>query len=148
MPRTYTNLLFHIVFSTKNRFPFINAESKERLYEYIGGTIRGLRGICLEIGGVEDHIHMIVRLKPNLDVSEFLQKLKPNVTNWAKEIIHPKFEWQDGFGAFTIGESQIPSVRRYIRNQEEHHRKRTFEAEFKGLLRKAGIEFDEKYLWT
>lgn len=113
----------------------------------MGGTIRGLKAICLEIGGVADHVHMIVKLKPTMDVSEFLQKLKPNVTNWAKPIIHPKFEWQNGFGAFTIGESQISGVRSYIRNQEEHHKKETFEDEFKGMLRKAGIAFDEKYLW-
>ncbi len=147
MPRTYTNLLFHIVFSTKERFPFITNEYRRRLYEYIGGTIRGLGGICIEIGGVADHIHMIVRLRPNYDVSKFLQDLKPSVTRWARDNIHPKFEWQDGFGAFTIGESQVPGVRRYIQNQEEHHRKKLFDEEFKDLLEQAGIEFDERFLW-
>ncbi len=147
MPHTYTNFLYHIVFSTKERYPFIAKESKSRLYDYIGGTIRGIGGICLEIGGIEDHIHLLVKLKPTLGVPKFLQELKPNVTNWAKREIHPKFEWQNGYGGFTIGESQIEIVRRYIQNQEEHHKKISFEEEFKDLLRKAGIEFDEKYLW-
>lgn len=147
MPHTYTNLLFHIVFSTKDRIPFIKSDLEERLYEYIGGTIRGLGAICLEIGGVEDHIHILVKLKPTLNISKFLEKLKPSVTKWARSIIHPKFEWQDGYGAFSIGESQIPAVRKYIRNQKEHHKKQSFEDEFKSMLTQAGIEFDEKYLW-
>lgn len=147
MPHTYTNLLFHIVFSTKDRFPFIKPEFEERLYEYIGGTIRGLGGICLEIGGVDDHVHILVKLKPTLNVSRFLEKLKPSVTKWARSIIHPKFEWQDGYGAFSIGESQILSVGKYIQNQKEHHKKQSFDDEFKGMLRQAGIEFDERYLW-
>lgn len=94
MPHTYTNFLFHIVFSTKERFPFIKNESKARFYDYIGGTIRGLGGICLEIGGVEDHIHLLVKLKPTLDVPKFLQQLKPNTTKFARENLYPKFEWQ------------------------------------------------------
>ena len=147
MPHTYTNFLYHIVFSTKERFPFIKNELKPRLYDYIGGTIRGIGGICLEIGGVEDHIHFIVKLKPTLLVPKLLQELKPNTTNWAKREIHPKFEWQNGYGGFTIGESQIEGVRRYIQKQEEHHKKVSFEAEFKDLLKNAGIEFDERYLW-
>jgi len=148
MPRTYTNLLFHIVFATKGRFPFIVKEHRERLYEYIGGTVRALGGICIEIGGVADHIHMIVRLKPNQDISDLLQKLKPGVTKWARQKIHPKFEWQDGYGAFTIGESQLSAVRRYIQDQEKHHRKTPFDEEFKEMLNRAGIDFDEQYLWS
>lgn len=147
MPHTYTNFLYHIVFSTKERFPFIKKESRERFYDYIGGTIRGLGGICLEIGGVEDHIHLLVKLKPTLDVPQFLQKLKPNTTKFARENLYPKFEWQNGYGGFTVGESQIEVVRKYIQNQEAHHRKISFEDEFKDLLKKANIEFEEKYLW-
>lgn len=92
MPHTYTNLLFHIVFSTKERYPFIKKDLRPRLYDYIGGTIRGIGGICLEIGGVDDHVHLLVKIKPTMSVSKFLQELKPNVTNWAKREIHPKFE--------------------------------------------------------
>lgn len=148
MPRTYTNLLFHIVFATKERYPFISKEHRGRLYEYIGGTIRALGGICIEIGGVADHVHLVVRLKPHYDVSKFLQDLKPSVTKWARANIHPKFEWQNGYGAFTIGESQLPGVRNYIRNQEEHHAKTLFDDEFKEMLTQAKIEFDERFLWS
>lgn len=148
MPHTYTNLLFHIAFSTKDRFPFIKAEFEERLYEYIGGTIRGLGGVCLAIGGVEDHIHMIVRLKPTMNVSKFLEQLKPSVTKWARATVHSKFEWQNGYGAFSIGESQIGSVRGYISRQKEHHKRVVFEDEFKSMLEQAGIEFDDRYLWS
>jgi putative transposase len=148
MPHTYTNLLYHIVFSTKDRFPFINPTIKPRLYEYTGGAIRGIGGICLEIGGIEDHVHMLVKLKPTLPVSEFLRELKPNVTNWARRELVPKFEWQNGYGAFSVGESQVASVRGYIQNQVEHHKKVSFEEEFKALLIAAGMEFDERYLWS
>ena len=148
MPHTYTNLLSHIVFSTKDRFPFITPTIKPRLYEYMGGTIRGIGGVCLEIGGIEDHVHMLVKLKPKLSVSDFLRELKPNVTNWARRELVAKFEWQNGFGAFSVGESQVSSVRAYIQNQVEHHKKVSFEEEFKALLIAAGIEFDERYLWS
>ncbi|MBS1795979.1 MAG: IS200/IS605 family transposase [Acidobacteria bacterium] len=147
MPHTYTNFLYHLVFSTKERYPFISKDSKPELYDYMGGTIRGLGGVCLEIGGVEDHVHLLVKLKPTLGVPKFLQELKPAATNWAKRRLDPKFEWQNGYGGFTVGESQVAGVRRYIRNQEEHHRKVGFEEEFRSLLQQAGIEFDEKYLW-
>ena len=147
MPHTYTNLLYHIVFATKDRHPFIKPEFEERLYEYIGGTIRGLGGISLELGGMDEHMHIMTKLKPTMNVSKFIEKLKPSVTMWARSVIHPKFEWQDGYGAFTIGESQISGVRNYIRNQKEHHKKQTFDDEFKNLLTQANIDFDEKYLW-
>ncbi|MBK7709477.1 MAG: IS200/IS605 family transposase [Acidobacteria bacterium] len=148
MPHTYTNLLYHIVFSTKDRLPFITPTIRPRLYEYMGGAIRGTGGICLEIGGIEDHIHLLVKLKPTLPVSEFLRELKPNVTNWARRELNAKFEWQNGYGAFSVGESQVASVRGYIQNQVEHHKRVSFEEEFKTLLIAAGMEFDERYLWT
>ena len=136
------------MFSTKERFPFIQPTYKEPLYEYIGGTIRGLNAISLEVGGIEDHVHLLTKLRPTLDVSEFLEKLKPSVTNWARSIVHPKFEWQDGYAAFSVSESQVPAVRRYIQNQEEHHKTRSFEDEFKTMLRQANIPYDERFLWN
>ena len=147
MPHTYTNLLFHVIFATKERYPFIVKDLQPRFYEYSGGTIRGLGGISLEIGGIEDHVHFLVKLKPTMNISKFLQDLKPNITNWAKREVHPKFEWQIGYGAFTIGESQIENVRRYIQNQETHHKNLSFDDEFKDLLRLANMDFDEKFLW-
>jgi hypothetical protein len=114
----------------------------------MGGAIRGTGGICLEIGGIEDHVHLLVKLKPTLAVSEFLRELKPNVTNWARRELVSKFEWQNGYGAFSVGESQVASVRSYIQNQVEHHKNVSFEDEFTSLLIAAGIEFDERYLWS
>ena len=147
MPHTYTKLLFHIVFSTKERFKFIADDKRARIYEYIGGTIRGLGGICIEIGGVEDHVHILAALKPTISVAKLIQDLKPAVTNWAREYIHPKFEWQNGYGAFTVGESQVEAVRAYIRGQKEHHKKMVFDEEFQELLNRANIEFEEQFLW-
>jgi putative transposase len=114
MPHTYTNLLYHIVFSTKERLPLITKEFKPRLYEYVGGTVRGLGGIQLEIGGVSDHAHILVKLKPTMGVSDFLRELKAGTSKWANDITNGRFEWQDGYGAFTVGESQVDGVRRYI----------------------------------
>jgi putative transposase len=147
MPHTYTKLLFHIVFSTKDRSGFITDEKRARVYEYIGGTIRGLGGICIEIGGVEDHVHILVALKPTMSLSKLMQDLKPSVTSWAREQVHPKFEWQNGYGAFTVGESQVDMVRSYIRGQKKHHKKMVFDEEFKELLNRANIEFEERFLW-
>ena len=147
MPHTYTNFLYHIVFSTKDRYPFITKGAESRLYHYIGGTIRSLKGVCLEIGGVEDHIHLLVKLKPTLTVPKFVLELKPSVTHWAREKIQEKFEWQNGYGAFTVGESQSKSVRRYIQNQENHHRRMNFDEEFETILLKSGIEYERKFLW-
>lgn len=121
---------------------------KPNIYNYIGGTIRGLNGVCLEIGGVADHVHLLVKLKPTMNVSKFLQELKPSVTTWARENVHPKFEWQNGYGAFSVGESQVEGVRRYIQTQEEHHLRVNFDQEFENLLKKSEIEYDRKYLWT
>jgi len=147
MPHTYTKLLFHIVFSTKERYGFITDDKRERIYEYICGTIRGLGGICIEIGGVEDHVHILIALKPTMNVAKLIQDLKPSVTHWAREHVHPKFEWQNGYGAFTVGGSQVEAVRKYIQGQPEHHTKVVFDDEFKDLLKRARIEFGEEFLW-
>ncbi len=147
MPHTYTKLLFHIVFSTKERYCFITEDKRTRICEYICGTIRGLGGICIEIGGVEDHVHILVALKPTMSVSKLIQDLKPSVTKWARANVHPKFEWQNGYGAFTVGESQVEAVRGYILGQKEHHTKVLFDEEFKELLTRANIEFEERFLW-
>jgi REP element-mobilizing transposase RayT len=147
MPHTYTNFIYHVIFATKERAPFITNELKPRLYEYLGGTIRGLDGILLEIGGINDHIHLLIKLKPTIKFSDFMRELKANSSAWANRITNGSFEWQNGYGAFTVGETQIEIVRRYIRNQEIHHAKLSFDDEFKDMLNRSGIDFDEKYLW-
>ena len=145
---SYTNLLYHIVYGTKNRSPFINDEFKPNLHKYLGGIVNGLNAIPIEINGMADHVHLLVRLKPIISVSEFLQKLKANSSGWARRQQRGRFGWQARYGAFSVSESQAPVVRRYIQNQEEHHRKMSFEEEFKTLLRAHRIEFEEKHLWN
>jgi len=147
MAHTFTNLLYHIVFSTKERIPFLQKEIRPPMFDYFGGTVRGLGGTCLEVGGIEDHIHSLVRLKPNDDVADFLAHLKPTMTKWGRQNIDRRFSWQPGYGAFSVGESQVTSVRNYIRNQEAHHGRVSFKDEFQRMLVEAGIEFDPNRLW-
>jgi REP element-mobilizing transposase RayT len=149
MAGTYTNLLYHLVFSTKNRAPIITSKLDSDLHAYIGGIIRGEGGKMLEIGGTVDHIHIPLKLKPTKSVSEMLNRIKAKSSKWANEDKRPrrKFAWQDGYGAFTVSESQVKAVRRYIKNQKTHHRRRTFQDEFRALLVRHGIEFEERYLW-
>jgi putative transposase len=150
MPHSYTNLLYHLVFSTKNRQPLIDETWRPRLYEYLGGSIRGLGGVALEIGGIVDHVHILARLRQDRAVSDILRDLKANASRWINEsglLRSGRFAWQQGYGAFTVSESQVEKVRRYIRNQEAHHRKMTFEEEFIVLLRANGIAGDPEHLW-
>ena len=144
---SYTNLLYHIVYATKERAPLITKTLRPRLHEYLGGTVRGLGGIALEINGTADHVHVLAKLRPTISVSEFLSKLKSGSSGWAKRQTAGRFGWQARFAAFTVSESQVERVRQYIRNQEQHHRKRTFEEEFKALLRAHNVDFDAAHLW-
>jgi len=150
MPRSYTNLLYHIVFSTKDRRPLITADREERLYGYVGGIIRGLGGILLMINGVADHVHLLVKLRPDKSLSDVLRELKSNSSGWMHDVFPnaADFSWQNGYGAFTVSESQIGRVTHYIANQKSHHGERSFESEFIELLERNGIEFELKYLWT
>ena len=147
MPHTYSNLLFHIVFSTKDRLPLITSSLRPRLYEYMGGTIRGLGGCLIEIGGISDHVHILINIKPTARLSDFMRELKSSSSKWANEVTNGNFEWQTGYGVFTVSMSQIDAVQRYIQNQERHHVGINFEDEFKNLLHLSKTEFDEKYLW-
>ena len=145
---SYTNLLYHIVYATKERAPLITSTLRPRLHEYLGGTVRGLDGVALEINGTADHVQILARMRPTISVSKFLSKLKSASSGWAKRQTRGRFAWQARFGAFTVSESQVEHVRRYIRDQEVHHRTRSFEEELKALLCAHRIDFDEKYLWS
>jgi REP element-mobilizing transposase RayT len=149
MAGTFTKLLYHVVFSTKGREPLIGPDLRPELQKYIGGIIRGERGILLEIGGTADHLHVVARFRADVSVAEMARLIKCNSSKWANE--RPdrrfRFEWQSGYGAFTVSESQLEGVRHYVQGQEEHHRKRTFKEEFVAMLEKHGMEYDERYLW-
>ena len=116
MSDSYTNLLYHIVFSTKDRRPLITPEYEARLYDYIGGTIRSLGGISLELNGTEDHVHVLAKLRPDRAVSDVLRDLKANATGWMQDVFPEvkHFSWQRGYGAFTVSHSNVEEVRRYI----------------------------------
>jgi putative transposase len=145
---SYTNLLSHIVFATKGRAPLITNELRADMHAYLGGTVRGLGGIALEVGGVADHVHILAKIKPTVAVSEFIKQLKADSSRWANKRADGRFAWQTRYGAFSVSESQVERVRAYVRNQEAHHRRISFEEEYKSLLKAHHIEFDERYLWT
>jgi REP element-mobilizing transposase RayT len=146
MGDTFARLVYHIVFSTKGREPLIGEGVRERLYEYIGGIIRGEGGSLLQGGGMPDHLHLLARFKPDTAVSVMVRKIKANSSRWMKELpeIGARFSWQMGYGAFSVSESQIPVVRKYIENQARHHAGRSFLDEMVTLLRKCNIEVTDR----
>lgn len=148
MAGTYTNLLFHLVFSTKERVPLIRETVEGELQGYIGGIIRGESGVLLAIGGMPDHIHILAKFKADTSVSEMVRKIKAPSSKWMNERpdARERFEWQGGYGAFSVSESRLSTVRRYIRNQKEHHARTSFRDELIALLKAHGIQYDERYL--
>jgi len=148
MPDSYTNLVYHIVFSTKDRRPLIKADHQVRLYDYIGGTIRAAGGISLELNGTEDHVHLLAKLRPDRALSDVLRDLKANATGWMHDVFLSlkNFSWQRGYGAFSVSYSNVEEVRHYIARQKEHHQKISFRDEFIQFLRANGIEYDERYI--
>jgi REP element-mobilizing transposase RayT len=145
---SYTNLLYHVVYATKERAPLITSDLKSRLHEYLGGIVKGLGCVPIEINGMAEHVHLLVRIRPTISVSEFLSKLKSSSSGWGKRQTKGRFAWQAKYGAFTVSESQLGRVRQYIKDQEKHHRKMSFEEEFEALLNGNRIEFEKQYLWA
>src|SRR6267143_662426 len=148
MPDSYTNLLYHIVFSTKDRRPFLTDTYETRLYDYLGGTIRKLGGISLELNGTEDHVHVLAKLRPDCALSDVLRDLKANATGWMHDVFPSlkNFSWQRGYRAFTVSQSIVEAVRNYIARQKEHHQKISFRDEFIQFLRENGIEYGERFI--
>ena len=146
MGSTFFSLHYHIVFSAKARIPFIQTDWRPRVHSYLGGIIRGMNGVAEIVGGVADHVHLLVSLRPVHRIADVLRDMKKDSSSWVKENFEPHFAWQEGYAAFTVSPSATDSLRNYIASQEEHHRKYSFVDELRGLLEKAGIEYDEKYL--
>jgi putative transposase len=146
---SFTQLTYHVVFATKYRRATITTQIKERLFEYIGGTIRAKKGHLIEIGGMPDHVHILARLSPTLAVADVVRDIKANSSKWMNEQpgITQTFEWQKGYGAFSVSYSQIAVVEQYIQNQEEHHRTRSFQDEYIDFLKRHGVEFRLEYLF-
>ncbi len=146
---SYTNLNYHIIFGTRNRQNLIVPEIRKPLFKYIGGIIRRQNGRLIEIGGVSDHLHLLCNCHQTNPVADFVQSIKANATRWIKdrEEGHDNFRWQNKYGAFAVSKSRIENVARYIRNQEEHHRTRTFREEFEEFLQQHRVDYEEEHLW-
>ncbi len=148
MPSTHLSLHYHVVFSTKERHPWIEPAWIEDLHGYLGGCVKTLGAVPEEIGGIADHVHMLLGLRATHCVADVLREIKKVSSRWVHEEVRiPRFAWQDGYGAFTVSSSNTAAVRRYIATQAEHHRKRPFQEEYLELLKKHEIAFDERYLW-
>ena len=147
---THQYLLYHIVFSTKERRPLLRDDNlREETWSYMAGICKNLGGHAVKIGGYYDHVHVLVRIPAKISVSDFVRMLKSNSSKHLNESRSAvlKFHWQDGYGAFTVSRSKQDEVVRYIECQMEHHAKRDFKAEFMSMLKRHEIEFDERYLW-
>ena len=147
MGSTFISLHYHIIFSTKHRQPLIAKSWRERLHEYLGGTVIGLKGFSQGVGGTNDHVHLLVGLKSTHCLADFMRELKKSVSTWVhNEIGLAQFAWQEGYGAFTVSPTARSGVKRYIANQEEHHRKLSFVEELVYLLEQADVDYDPKWL--
>lgn len=147
MPGSYTQLLYHAVFLTKNREPLIVQDMRPRLHGYIGGIVRNQRGSLLAIGGVEDHLHVLFRSRADAALSDLMRDLKGDSSKWVHETFPSRpFAWQEGYAAFSVSASARDKVIAYIENQEDHHRTRTFGEELRALLDAHGVEYDPRYL--
>ena len=149
MPGTYSQLLLHVVTSTKGHMPWIGADVAERLYPYVGGIIRAERGVVYAIGGVEDHVHMYLRWRPDSSISDLLRTVKSRSSKWLHATYPPlaSFAWQEGYSAFSVSKSQEDAVKAYIAKQREHHRKEDFKSELMRLLEAHAIDMDERYVF-
>jgi len=145
---TYTQIYYHIVFSTKDRVPALVAAHRERLFAYIWGILKNRGCHLYRINGTEDHLHLLTSLHPTVCLADLVKEIKTSTSKWIKETaLFPAFtHWQDGYGAFTIGHADKERVIEYIKSQQAHHRKVSFQEELRECLIRAGVEFDERYL--
>ena len=140
MPQTYCQLLYHVVFGTKNRRATVDDELRSRLHSYLGGVVREMQGNPLAVNGVADHVHLLISLPPSVSVADAVRVIKTNSSKWIHETFPQKsFAWQAGYAVFTVSQSKRETVSRYIARQDEHHRRVTFKDELAALLRRHGI---------
>ena len=149
MPQSLSSILIHLVFSTKHREPFITPVIEPELHKYLATVFRGCDSPSLSVGGDKDHIHALFALARTRTVADVVEEVKTSTSKWIKTrgAEFCEFHWQSGYGAFSIGQSQVAAVKKYIANQKEHHHQRTFQDEFRALLKNYNVEFDERYVW-
>jgi putative transposase len=136
-----------MIFSTQGRLPLIKPEFRNDLFAYLGGIIREMRGTALIISGTADHVHVLVRIRPVHSAAEVARVIKTNSSGWVRAKWSSDFAWQTGYGVFSVSESNVGAVTKYIASQEQHHKKRSFQKEFLAFLKKNNVAYDEKYLW-
>ena len=146
MSHTCANILLHLIFSTHERRPTIKPDFRGDLFAYLGGIVREMNGTALNVNGMPDHVHMLVRIRATQSAAEIARVVKANSSRWVRERA-PNFAWQTGYGVFSVSDSSVPAVTRYIADQEEHHKTHSFQDEFRAFLAKNGIAVDEKYIW-
>ncbi len=149
MANTYTQIHIQLVFAVQNRQSLISKDWQDELYRYITGIVHNRQHKILAINGMPDHLHLLIGLRPTQSLSELVQEIKGWSSRWVneKKLVKGKFEWQEGYGTFSYGKSQVDTVVRYIQQQEEHHRTRTFREEYLAFLDLFGVEYDEKYIF-
>jgi len=146
--KSYCNLLYHIVFSTKDREPWLEGELRSRCHEYLGGAIRDEGGVALAINGMADHVHILAKLRQDKAIAHVVRGIKANSSGWVHRTFRRSaFAWQEGYGAFTVSFSQIDKVRTYVEGQAQRHRRSGFRKEYLTLLDKHGIEYDPRYVF-
>jgi REP element-mobilizing transposase RayT len=149
MPQSLSFVLVHLIFSTKDRLPVLNIEIRDELFAYLATIARNGGCECYRVGGISDHVHLALRLPRTRSVAEITEELKSTSSKWLKtkspELA--KFSWQRGYAAFSVGPTDLESLIEYVASQEEHHRKRSFQEEFRAFLKRYGVEFDERYVW-
>ena len=149
MANTYTQVHIQFIFAVKYRYGAIDLSWREELYKYIIGIVQNNNHKMIAINGMPDHVHVLIGLRPNQSISELMQVIKTNSSKWINEkgFVKGKFEWQEGYGAFSYGKSQVYDVVEYIKNQQIHHSKKTFKEEYVEFLKKFEIDYDEKYIF-
>jgi len=148
MPTTHTSLHYHLVFSTKDREPWIAPSLRDRVHEYIGGTVRGLEGVAHAVGGVGDHVHVLAGLRAIHRLADVMREIKSESSAWMhREAGLSGFAWQTGYGGFTVSPSHLENVRRYVLGQAEHHQNTTFQEEYVSMLERGLVVYDERFLW-
>ena len=149
MPNTFSQIYIQVVFAVRGRENLISKKWKDELYKYICGIVKAKKEKVYSINGMPDHIHILLSIKPDTTLSDLMRDIKANSSKWIneKKFVKGKFQWQEGFGAFSYSQSQLDNVIGYINNQEEHHSKKSFKEEYLDLLNKFNIQFDEKYVF-
>jgi putative transposase len=149
MPQSLSKVILHIIFSTKDREPWLERDVRPRMHAYVATICRDLNAEAFRVGGVADHLHVVATLPRTLSQADFVEAIKKTSSKWIKAL-DPKyggFYWQRGYGAFSVSPSQLEAVLEYVESQEEHHRNRSFQEEYRDFLSKYGVEFDERYVW-